>query len=134
MTGLSLRPRLEFERILRCKHCRKSISEHSPDCPQGRYDTLVARRKLCACPVCKEGPVELNKGDYFECHSCKTQFSRARRDQHANPRFYLDFPDGSDFVDVVAIEGKGEGDFPLHKALLELEQLLNQPKKRRRRK
>jgi hypothetical protein len=131
--GLVLRPMLKQEIIQHCGHCRQPLDNHDPECPVGRYKALKAQQKLCRCPEC-DGFVEVNSHDYFECHNCHTQFSRAQRDVTATrKKSYLDFPGESDLIDVVILEEKGDSKFPISERMMELEKILNAPKKLRRR-
>ena len=105
---------LRQEMIQRCRVCDRSIEDHEPDCPQGQLQELM--KSIClgsaGCPVCRNGIVRRNSGDFFECERCHAQMTTGIAYSEADAKsYFLDFPVG-DLVIVLLMEDKGPGRFP----------------------
>jgi len=118
--GLSLGLGLRTE--LRCRYCEGTISDHEPSCPMGEYEKAKLLLRRHKCPRCFAENVDVNKSDYFECRSCRRQFSRS--DTGEGQRLYLFLDNKEECLVVTELSEKGEGQFHSDDVLKEAEERL----------
>ncbi len=77
MMDMELSLDCSLQQYCKCVICKYPIGEHDGGCPAGIMEKLQnakLERSLEFCPRCCRDMVDVNKSDFFECRSCKTQF------------------------------------------------------------
>lgn len=129
--SMSLVPRLYME----CKVCYQSMEDHASDCPQGRLNQVIQNERSGKCPLCL-GKTQINKGDFWECRKCKTQFCSGAIVPGMAPRTKRNFHEmesGEDFIRVVELPDKGHGKFKIDEMIAFLREEIKRVKKQRSR-
>ena len=107
------------ELILECAACEQPMSDHASDCPQGLIEALWNSVQRGRCPACRKDDVFPNSADYFECRSCRTQFSVGLvcggEDPDTLEMKILDLANARDLTPVKQMKTPGTGDIPVLK-------------------
>lgn len=105
--------------IVRCKVCKSD--PHAEGCPVVRLEKLMELNRYIDCPACNARGVGVNPRDYYECRFCHEQFTTNAGFCRADDKFYyLDDPRASDLIPVKKLPNKGDGNFPIDKAIEEV--------------
>ncbi len=105
--------------IRRCMICNSD--PHSDGCPLTQLARLQQENRHLECPLCKAHAVGVNEADFYECRVCHEQFtSGAVYVVVDKNRYYLDDCREPDLVEVMHLDSKGDGDFPIDKKLAKL--------------
>lgn len=130
MMGMSM----SLQLIQRCVVCNESVDNHASQCPVGLMDKVLDKLPQIKCPRCR-GKVSVNKGDFFECRKCHTQFTTGVFfHKPGTEQEYLHNLRGDDYILVVEMEEKGTGEFPIDKLLKDMEVRVKEARKKARKK
>ena len=109
MMQLTMIPRMEMQ----CTLCKKSIDSHDENCPQRWIEHLLDEvANSIPCPKCDDGDVEINRGDFYECRSCGTQFTAGEACK-TNKFTDLHNRKTDKEIHVSIMAAKGSGEFPI---------------------
>jgi len=120
-----------------CHACDGFLHEHEEGCPQDMLTKFCQEAVLheYRCPRCFAGRVAINKGDFFECRKCHTQFSSGPacgEDAETLDRAFL-MNDTDDYVKVVVMTVKGNGKFRNDEIIKALRQSVRAARRKRAR-
>lgn len=103
--------------IVRCNVCKSD--PHTEWCPVPRLERLHELNRHIECPICNEQGIGINILDFYECRLCHAQFTSgtgANLNEKAAIFILEDLKTGG-LKTVVRLPNKGNGDFPLDKAI-----------------
>lgn len=116
-----------------CTICGESIEDHAPSCPELRCKELADRMSHIECPHCYKGTVEVNRGDYYECRKCHTQFTSGEavigHDPATLERTALIDYDENRVIPVLILPEKGHGEIRIDILLKEAVKVRNKARR-----
>jgi len=108
---------------MRCPICKNDLHAHDDSCPFKYQEVPRAENRHLECPLCRAHAVGVNKSDLYECRDCHEQFTTGAWYEAADKnRYFLDDSRLSDLVEVIHMDQKGAGDFPIDKKLAEVDE------------
>jgi len=132
MVGMYMGIRL-FQGIA-CRACDGFLHEHEEGCPQDKLTKFCQEAALheYRCPKCI-GRVAVNKGDFYECRKCRTQFSSGPACGEDVETLDIAFlmNDTDDYVKVAVMTSKGQGKFRNDEIIKALRQAVKRAVRRR---
>lgn len=115
--GMGTKLGLSLKIALKCPLCDSDSEEHKPGCLYAELERYRLTQRYLTCPTCRARKVGVNSSDFYECRDCHTQYSRGIHPEHDQNKTLLDDPIEADMFWVVTLSEKGQGDFPIDKAI-----------------
>ena len=107
--NLGLNQSICLKEGLRCPVCG-AVDSHASGCLMKMRDDLNLQRRQINCPKCKDGSVDVNTEDFFECGNCHTQFCRSGFADSPEPERVLLVDNRSgEYFPVLVLVTKGKG-------------------------